>query len=87
MQIDMSHIHYVHSDSFGNQDRPEIQDMKVDQYTYNINGTFRCVCEMVLCLTLFPVSNVGSFLLYARIVLLHLFLLLQHVVFYHLCRA
>jgi hypothetical protein len=39
MQIDMSHIHYVHSDSFGNQDRPEIQDMKVDQYTYNINGT------------------------------------------------
>ncbi len=26
--IDMAHIHYLHADSFGNQDSPEIRDMK-----------------------------------------------------------
>ncbi|KAF5827662.1 hypothetical protein DUNSADRAFT_275 [Dunaliella salina] len=38
--IDMSHIHYVHSDSFGNQDKPEIRDMRVEQYSHHISGTF-----------------------------------------------
>lgn len=26
--LDMAHIHYLHSDSFGNQGKPVIQDMK-----------------------------------------------------------
>lgn len=26
--IDMAHIHYLHADSFGNQESPEIRDMK-----------------------------------------------------------
>jgi len=37
----MSHIHYLHSDSFGNQNRPQIQDMRVEQYVYHVRGTFR----------------------------------------------
>jgi phenylpropionate dioxygenase-like ring-hydroxylating dioxygenase large terminal subunit len=35
-----SHIHYVHSDSFGNQDKPEIKDMKVTTDPFSVTATF-----------------------------------------------
>ncbi|KAL6774148.1 hypothetical protein ACKKBG_A23935 [Auxenochlorella protothecoides x Auxenochlorella symbiontica] len=38
--IDMAHIHYLHGDSFGNADAPEIKDMQVASDAYGITATF-----------------------------------------------
>lgn len=39
--IDMAHIHYLHSDSFGNQDAPEIRDMEASADAYSVTATFK----------------------------------------------
>lgn len=38
--IDMAHIHYLHSDTFGNQDQPEIRDMRTTADAYGVTATF-----------------------------------------------
>jgi hypothetical protein len=38
--IDMAHIHYLHGDSFGNGDKPEIRDMECTSDAYSITATF-----------------------------------------------
>ena len=40
--IDMAHIHYLHSDSFGNQDAPKIRDMQAtSDDPYSVTATFK----------------------------------------------
>lgn len=39
--IDMAHIHYLHDGSFGNQDKPEIKDMKVETHDWHISANFK----------------------------------------------
>jgi len=39
--IDMAHIHYLHSDSFGNQDAPEIRDMEACADAHSVTATFK----------------------------------------------
>lgn len=39
--IDMAHIHYLHSDSFGNKEKPVIQGMHFERDTFHISGSFR----------------------------------------------
>lgn len=39
--IDMAHIHYLHSDSFGNQDAPEIRDMEATADAHSVTATFK----------------------------------------------
>ena len=38
--IDPAHIHYLHNDSFGNQESPKIKDMKVEFGPYGITARF-----------------------------------------------
>lgn len=38
--IDMAHIHYLHGDSFGNEDKPEIRDMQCTSDAFSITATF-----------------------------------------------
>ena len=38
--IDMAHIHYLHSDSFGNKDKPVIKGMTVAKDAFEINASF-----------------------------------------------
>ncbi|KAL0046822.1 hypothetical protein WJX82_010864 [Trebouxia sp. C0006] len=38
--IDMAHIHYLHSDSFGNQDSPQIRDMTCTHNAYGVKAGF-----------------------------------------------
>ncbi|GIL69464.1 hypothetical protein Vretimale_13577 [Volvox reticuliferus] len=38
--LDMAHIHYLHSGSFGNQDKPVINDMKVSRDTWSVTARF-----------------------------------------------
>lgn len=42
--IDMAHIHYLHGDSFGNGDKPEIRDMECTNDAYSITATFK-ICN------------------------------------------
>ena len=46
--IDMAHIHYLHSDSFGNSEQPRIMGMHTKRGTFHVEAAFRCVC--VRCL-------------------------------------
>jgi phenylpropionate dioxygenase-like ring-hydroxylating dioxygenase large terminal subunit len=40
--LDMSHIHYLHNDSFGNQDKPEIRNMTVTEHdALSVTATFQ----------------------------------------------
>ena len=39
--IDIAHIHYLHSDSFGNQDAPEIKDMEATMDAHSVTATFK----------------------------------------------
>lgn len=39
--IDMAHIHYLHGDSFGNGEKPEIRDMEAVSDAYSVTATFR----------------------------------------------
>jgi hypothetical protein len=39
--LDMAHIHYLHGDSFGNSEKPEIKDMRAERDTWGISGTLR----------------------------------------------
>jgi hypothetical protein len=39
--LDMAHIHYVHDGSFGNADKPVINDMAVSRDTWSIIAEFR----------------------------------------------
>lgn len=39
--IDMAHIHYLHSDSFGNQDAPEIRDMEATNDAFSVTSKFK----------------------------------------------
>ena len=39
--IDMAHIHYLHSGSFGNQDKPEIRGMTCSTNAYGVEASFR----------------------------------------------
>ncbi len=39
--LDMAHIHYLHSDSFGNSSKPVVMDMEMKRDTWGISGTFR----------------------------------------------
>ncbi|KAL6764465.1 hypothetical protein V8C86DRAFT_2476288 [Haematococcus lacustris] len=39
--LDFAHIHYVHSGSFGNPDKPEILDMDLKRDTFGISGSFK----------------------------------------------
>lgn len=38
--IDMAHIHYLHSDSFGNQESPQIKGMKTTHNAYGVKASF-----------------------------------------------
>ncbi|GLC44619.1 hypothetical protein PLESTB_001326400 [Pleodorina starrii] len=38
--LDMAHIHYLHNGSFGNQDKPVINDMKVTRDTWSVSANF-----------------------------------------------
>lgn len=38
--IDMAHIHYLHGDSFGNEDMPQIRQMTCSSNAYGINADF-----------------------------------------------
>lgn len=38
--IDMAHIHYLHAGSFGNQNKPQIKDMKCSTEDLKVTGTF-----------------------------------------------
>lgn len=38
--IDMAHIHYLHGDSFGNDEHPEIYDMQCTTQPWSITATF-----------------------------------------------
>ena len=38
--IDMAHIHYLHSDSFGNEDKPQIKSMACSADAYGVNADF-----------------------------------------------
>ncbi|KAG2424757.1 hypothetical protein HYH02_015139 [Chlamydomonas schloesseri] len=38
--LDMAHIHYLHDGSFGNQDKPIINDMKVTRDTWSVAANF-----------------------------------------------
>lgn len=38
--IDMAHIHYLHSDSFGNQETPQIRDMTCTHNAYGVKAGF-----------------------------------------------
>lgn len=37
----MAHIHYLHSDSFGNSSKPQIEDMKAISDAYSISCNFK----------------------------------------------
>ena len=39
--IDMAHIHYLHNDTFGNQDQPEIRGMTCSANAYGVTAEFR----------------------------------------------
>lgn len=39
--IDMAHIHYLHNDSFGNSESPEIHDMKLSRGSFEVSSKFR----------------------------------------------
>jgi phenylpropionate dioxygenase-like ring-hydroxylating dioxygenase large terminal subunit len=39
--IDMAHIHYLHGDSFGNADKPEVMDMTTTRDTFETACNFR----------------------------------------------
>ncbi len=41
--MDMAHIHYLHDGSFGNQDKPVINDMDVTRDTWGIAAKFKWV--------------------------------------------
>lgn len=36
----MAHIHYLHSDSFGNQESPQIRDMTCTHNAYGVKAGF-----------------------------------------------
>ena len=38
--IDMAHIHYLHSDSFGNQESPQIRGMQTTHNAYGVKASF-----------------------------------------------
>ena len=38
--IDMAHIHYLHSDSFGNDSMPQIRDMTCTSNAYGVDAHF-----------------------------------------------
>ncbi|GIL48718.1 hypothetical protein Vafri_5168 [Volvox africanus] len=38
--LDMAHIHYIHSSSFGNQDKPVINNMEISRDTWSITAKF-----------------------------------------------
>ena len=38
--IDMAHIHYLHNDSFGNKDMPQIREMTCKAEAFHVNGDF-----------------------------------------------
>lgn len=38
--IDMAHIHYLHAGTFGNQNQPEIKNMRCKTNTFNVTGNF-----------------------------------------------
>lgn len=38
--IDMAHIHYLHNDSFGNEDKPQIKSMTCATNAYGISADF-----------------------------------------------
>lgn len=44
--MDMAHIHYLHDGSFGNQDKPVINDMAVTRDTWGIAAKFKWVMAM-----------------------------------------
>ena len=35
-----AHIHYLHSDSFGSQDKPEVRDIQSTVDEWGVNATF-----------------------------------------------
>lgn len=39
--IDMAHIHYLHSDSFGNQEKPRVMDMTTTRDTFSCMAAFK----------------------------------------------
>ena len=39
--IDMAHIHYLHSDSFGNEEAPQIRDMTCSHDAFGVKASFR----------------------------------------------
>lgn len=39
--LDFAHIHYVHSGSFGNPDKPQILDMEIKKDTWALTGNFK----------------------------------------------
>ena len=39
--LDMAHIHYLHSNSFGNQDKPEIRNMTCTSTAYSVEAHFK----------------------------------------------
>ena len=39
--IDMAHIHYLHSGTFGNQEQPEIRGMTCSTTAYGVDASFR----------------------------------------------
>lgn len=57
--IDMAHIHYLHGDSFGNQNNPVIHDMQVERDTFHISAKFSIHNK--------PVSPIWSFTAVERV--------------------
>ena len=39
--IDVSHIHYLHADSFGNQGAPEVRDMEAEADAFGVTATLK----------------------------------------------
>lgn len=39
--IDMAHIHYLHGDSFGNKEQPQIRDMTCKRLAWGVQASFR----------------------------------------------
>ena len=63
--IDMAHIHYLHSDSFGNSDKPQIKSMTTSADAYGISVDFVLHNKPVNAFWNF--SKVGPLLLKLRV--------------------
>ena len=56
--IDMAHIHYLHSDSFGNEEAPQIRDMTCSHDAFGVKASFKLHNKPVN--KLWEFSQVGS---------------------------